>query len=139
MKQRRNVLQSLVLALIFAAVLEMAGIMLVSRWIGGAATFFLMLATGVAGALAAKAEGRKALTEAKRQMQSGQPPGIAILDGLCIFGGGVLLMLPGFISDLIGLTLLLPPTRLFYRRRLLRWLEKALRGGGSGPFIIRKW
>ncbi|AJY75994.1 FxsA family protein [Paenibacillus beijingensis] len=139
MKRRGRVLQTIVLAVIVAAVLEIGGIMIVSHWIGGAATFGLMLATAVAGALAARSEGRKALTEAKRQMQTGQPPGRAILDGLCILGGGLLLMLPGFISDLVGLTLLLPPTRLFYRQLLLRWLEKVMRGGGSGPFIIGKW
>lgn len=110
----------------------------VGQWIGGWETFGLILLIGFAGAWLAREEGRRVWREARRLLESGEPPGFAILDGLCVMAGGLLLLLPGFLSDLAGLALLLPFTRHYFRLRLYRWLERKLRGGSLsirvGPF-----
>ncbi|MFD0716476.1 FxsA family protein [Paenibacillus sp. GCM10027626] len=129
-------LKWIVAAIIIIPAVEIWGIIQMSHFIGGWSTFLLILLTGFAGAYFARLEGRKALTDLQRQLQSGSPPGHAMLDGVCILFGGLLLLAPGFFSDLIGLTLLFPLTRTFYKIQILRWLEKKLR---SGNFIIRRW
>jgi len=124
-------------ALIVAIALEVWLLVEVGDRIGALSTLLLLVGTGLAGVWLAQREGRRAWTEVQRQLQSGQPPGHALLNGLCVLAGGILLMLPGFLSDLAGLTLLLPATRPIYRRLLYRWLEKRMRGGGRFT-IIRK-
>ena len=128
-------LKWLVAAMIVIPALELWGIIRMGHLIGGWATFGLILLTGFAGAQLARLEGRKALMEVQRQLQSGLPPGRAMLDGLCVLIGGLLLLMPGFFSDIVGVTLLLPLTRPFYRAMMLRWLEKKLR---NGSFTIRR-
>jgi len=115
--------------LAIAAIAEIAVIILAADWLGAGTTFALLLLGVVAGALLAQTEGRKAWLEAQRQMQSGQMPGQAILNGLCIMAGGLLLVIPGFLSDIVGITLLLPFTRPLYRGWLYRWLERKFRSG----------
>jgi UPF0716 protein FxsA len=125
----------LVLLLIVVPALEIWGIVQLGSRIGPLATLAVLIGSGAVGAYLAKREGLKALTEAQRQMQAGQIPGRTLLDGICIVAGGVLLITPGFFTDLLGLTLLLPWTRTFYRGLMLGWLEKRMR---SGNYTIRR-
>ncbi|WP_145652395.1 FxsA family protein, partial [Bacillus paralicheniformis] len=64
----------------------------------------------------------------QRDLQYGKMPGDAILDGLCIFIGGMLLLLPGFLSDIIGLLLLLPATRSRFKPFISRKLKRMSEG-----------
>jgi UPF0716 protein FxsA len=114
---------------IIVPIVELLGIFQVGSWIGGWNTFFILLIMGLAGAYLARAEGRKVWGEAQRQMQAGQIPGQSLLDGLCVLAGGLLLLMPGFISDILGVTLLIPATRSFYRQLMLHWIEKRIRNG----------
>ncbi|OBZ12370.1 FxsA family protein [Bacillus sp. FJAT-26390] len=114
---------------IVVPLVELIGIFTVGNWIGGWNTFFILIVMGLAGAYLARAEGRRVWGEAQRQMQAGQIPGQSILDGLCVLAGGLLLLMPGFISDIVGVTLLIPATRVFYRQMMLHWLEKRMRNG----------
>jgi UPF0716 protein FxsA len=114
--------------LVFMGV-ELIGIYLVSKWLGGWTAVLLLIGVGLAGAYLSLAEGRKVWNEAQKQMQLGQIPGQALIDGICVALGGLLLLLPGFISDIAGLTLLLPLTRRYYRLFLLQWIERLMRGG----------
>ncbi|CDN45090.1 MULTISPECIES: FxsA family protein [Paenibacillus] len=129
-------MQKFMLGIAAYIVAEVIVIMLVSRWIGGAGVVLLMAGTAVLGGVLARTRGRKAWEEMRLRMGRGEPPGHALLDGLCILGGGLLLVLPGFIGDIVGLTMLLPFTRGFYRARLYRLLERLFRGGGGGKFFI---
>jgi len=117
-------------------VAEFCGILLMTDWIGGWQTFALILLTGTAGFWMARTQGRKIWADARRQLLSGEMPGRALLDGLCVLAGGLLLALPGFLTDLLGLVLLLPPARPFFRMFLFGLLERAFR---AGRFTIRRW
>ncbi|ALS26901.1 exlusion protein FxsA [Paenibacillus sp. 32O-W] len=132
---RRNA-KWLLAALVLVPVIELWGILQMSDWIGGWTTFGFILLTGVLGAWLAQAEGRKVWREAQLQMQQGIIPGRAMLDGLCVALGGLLLMLPGFLSDLLGIALLFPATRPLFRNAMLRWLEKRMR---DGSVTLRRW
>jgi UPF0716 protein FxsA len=129
--------KGLLALLLIVPALEMWGIIEMGHWIGGWTTFGLLLLSGFLGASLLRSEGRKVWQQAQRQIQAGQVPGFALLDGLCVLAGGIMLMAPGFLSDIIGITLLLPVTRPLYRMFLFRWLERKVRKGnftiGRGP------
>lgn len=127
-------MQKWILALfILIPAIELWGIIEMGQQIGGFATFGLLLLTGFLGAWFIRVEGRKVWQQVQSQLQSGQMPGHTMLEGLCVLAGGIMLMVPGFLSDLIGLSLLFPLTRPLYRILLYRWLERKVR---SGSFTI---
>ncbi|SEL86958.1 FxsA family protein [Paenibacillus sp. OK003] len=115
--------------LLIIPVIELFGFILMSDWIGAGKTLLLMILTSLIGIAMLQFEGRKVLIDAKSEMERGKVPGRKMVDGLFIFVGGFLLLIPGFITDLIGFTLLFPVTRSVYRLFFLGWLEKKMRTG----------
>lgn len=123
-------------ALLLFIIAEIGGILFISRWIGGGLAFLLILLSGIGGIWLIKTEGRKVWAEAAQQLNAGNMPGWALLDGLCVLGGGLLLIVPGFLSDIVGITMLVPVTRRFYRLLMYKVLERAVR---SGRFTFRRF
>ncbi|MDQ0110929.1 FxsA family protein [Paenibacillus harenae] len=119
----------LLAAFIVIPIVELWGILQIGDLIGGWTTFLVLILMGLVGSYLARAEGRKVWAEAQRQMQAGQIPGQTMLDGICVLVGGLLLLMPGFFSDIVGITLLFPLTRPFYRMYMLGWIEKRMRSG----------
>jgi UPF0716 protein FxsA len=115
--------------LIIVTVLELWGIIKMGQWLGGMVTFGLLLIISLLGVWFIRIEGSRVWRQAQQQLQAGQMPGQSLLEGLCVLAGGILLIIPGFISDIIGLTLLLPMTRPMYRMFMYRWLERKVRNG----------
>lgn len=118
----------LAVVLIVVPAIEIFGLIMASRWIGGWPTFLLVLITGFAGAFLAKKEGTKALQAIRYEWSYGQVPAKPIVDAILVFAGGILLLTPGFFTDLLGLTMVLPYTRPWLSGRVLYWLQKYLRG-----------
>jgi UPF0716 protein FxsA len=113
--------------------LELALLVQVGRWIGVLPTVGIVAVTGLLGAWLARTQGLRALTEVQLQAARGQLPAQAMLDGASILVGGIVLLTPGILSDLLGFALLLPPTR----RRLQRWaMERMERGIRSGTVNV---
>lgn len=71
------------------------------------------------------------------QLARGEIPGAALIDGACIFIGGIALLMPGFISDTLGFLLLMPYTRNIFKVGLKWLLANWIRSRGF--VIIRKW
>lgn len=115
--------------LVLLPTVEMWVLIEAGRLIGGWMTIALIVLSGAVGAWLARAEGRRVWREAQMRLQAGEMPGRAVLDGLCVLLGAALLITPGFVTDAVGLVLLLPFTRPPVRRWLLRWLEKRMRSG----------
>jgi len=112
--------------LIFVGIslLELVLILRVGQVVGIWYTVLLMIMTTFFGVLLAKYQGFLAIREMKNSLAYGQMPGEAILDGLLVLIGGILLFIPGFITDIVGLLCLLPFTkRIFkeYIKKLLRF------------------
>lgn len=114
---------------IIIPVIEIYGFDLVASKVGGANTLLITVVTSGIGLLMMRFEGRKVIEDSRARMNSGQVPGRSMIDGLCIFIGGLLLVLPGFLTDLIGFTMLFPLTRPLYRLLILKWLEKKMKNG----------
>jgi len=103
----------LILFLLFA-VLPIAEIMLlinVSGTIGGWNTFFIVVISAAIGAFFVKREGIHTLQQVQAKTQTGELPGKEISEGLLLLVAGVLLVTPGFITDVVGLLFTLPLTR----------------------------
>jgi UPF0716 protein FxsA len=128
-------LKWLLFAIIVIPTIEIWGIVQIGHQIGIIPTIGLILFTGFAGAYLARLEGRKALMEVQRQMNNGQPPGHAVLNGICVLIGGILLLTPGFFTDIVGLTLLLPLTRPFYRKLLYKFIMEQMK---HGKFMVMR-
>lgn len=117
--------------------LEITGFIVVGGWIGSWNTFLLILLSGFVGAYLAKREGIRVIRTVQQQMQQGQIPGRAVIDGLCVLVGGIFLITPGFFTDVLGLLLVLPFTRIFFRGLILILIRKVLQKRQT-TFIYRK-
>jgi UPF0716 protein FxsA len=123
--------------MIVVPAIEIWGIIKASQWIGGWQTFLLIIGTGAIGAFLAKREGLKVWNQAQSKMSQGQIPGEAILDGLSIFAGGLLLLTPGFLTDTIGFLLVLPMSRYWIKKLLIRKLWNMIQNGNI-TFYFRR-
>jgi UPF0716 protein FxsA len=112
----------------------------VAETIGILLTVILLIAAVPLGVWLIRAEGRVAWRRLRAASATGRPPGREVLDGALILAGGSLLMVPGFITDVLGLVLLAPPTRALARLGLVRNLQSRLVrratrvGDGPGGF-----
>lgn len=91
--------------------LEIAGFVVVGSRIGALATVGLVVASAILGAVLLRVQGMGALRRAQIQAQTGGAPDREIVHGAMIVLAGLLLIIPGFITDIIGLLLFLPPVR----------------------------
>jgi UPF0716 protein FxsA len=109
----------ILLVLLAAAVAELTVLVVVGHAIGILATIGLLILASLLGAALLRHEGARALGALIEALRTRNPPHRELLDGMLIAAAGVLIILPGFVSDAAGLLLLLPPTRALVRRRIL--------------------
>ena len=114
---------------------ELAVLLYAGSHIGMFETILLILLTAAAGSYLAKREGLRAWQEIRKQAAEGYTPGNAALDGLFILAGGLMLLFPGFITDAIGLFLLMPAVRKKLKPFLYRQIRKKMKNGSM--VIIR--
>jgi UPF0716 protein FxsA len=112
----------LVIAFIVVPIAELAIIIAIGGQIGWLWTVVLLLADAVLGSLLVRWQGRAAWRRFTEAMQAGRPPARETIDGALVLLGGAFLLTPGFISDLLGVMLLLPPSRAVVRKVLARRL-----------------
>jgi UPF0716 protein FxsA len=86
-----------------------------------------VLTTGVAGALLARQQGSKVYRRIQQELNAGRMPTEAMIDGVMIFMAGILLVTPGVLTDLFGITVFIPPIRAFYRRKLVAWFHRTFK------------
>lgn len=95
--------------------------------IGAGAAFALVILTGIAGLTIIAREGWGTSGRLSERMQRGDDPGRALFDSAARFIGGLLLLVPGILTDIAGLLLLIPPVRRGLQRMLVAWFRR--RGG----------
>lgn len=83
----------------------------VSHSLGGINTFYIVLLTGFFGAYFAKSQGRELFNKVQLSLSQGQMPTSEITEGLLVLVGGILLVTPGFITDIVGLSCIIPGPR----------------------------
>jgi UPF0716 protein FxsA len=119
------------------ALAEIVVFVLVAGWIGAGWTVLAALATSVLGWALLARQGTRALTELRDRARERRAPGRALGDAGLIAVGGLLMVLPGFIGDVVGLLCLLPPTRFLVRGLLARVLAGRLPAELRGPVHVR--
>ena len=110
-------------------VLEIYVLIEAGRQIGLPATILLILLTGIAGAWLARSQGIEILRRIQMEMAEGRMPAEALLDGAMVLIGGVLLLTPGFCTDLLGFTFLAPFSRNVWRDLLAKWVQRNINQG----------
>lgn len=128
-----------VLFLLFIVVplLELYLLIEVGSAIGALPTILLTIATAALGGLMMKYQGIQVVQQAQLNLAKGEHPQQQVIEGMLIFIGGVALLLPGLVTDFIGLLLLLPPVRLFLAKR---WLVRAMRQtSDSDQYVHAEW
>lgn len=118
---------------ILVPIAELYVIIQVGQLIGVVPTLLLLIAGGFLGASLARSQGRVAWRRFNESTAAGRIPGKEVYDGAAIVFGGALLLSPGFITDILGISLLLPPTRALLRRALTRG---ARRVGPAAPYLF---
>ncbi|TBL75050.1 FxsA family protein [Paenibacillus thalictri] len=129
--------KALVALMIIVPAIEIWGVITVGKIIGAWETVALLLLTGFVGAFIARREARRVWEYAQVQLRQGQIPGDSIVEGICIFAGGVLLMSPGFFTDIVGFLLVFPLTRPFFKALVLAYIRKKIANGQVHMF--KRW
>lgn len=141
MKRRPAWLTALLLVLfVVLPVAEIWVLVLVAHQIGVLATLGIVVGTSLFGAWMVKREGGKAWTALRGAVGEGKLPQREVTDGALVLAGGILMVLPGFITDVVGLLLMLPFTRGLGRALLGVITARKLGGvigsmGGAGTVI----
>jgi UPF0716 protein FxsA len=104
--------------------------------LGAPLTILLLVADSLLGSWLLRSQGRAVWRRFNQTLAAGQMPHREVVDGVLVIFGGAFLITPGFITDVLGLVLLLPPTRAIVRRVLMRRLGRriSVRGpNGASP------
>ena len=101
----------------------------VGSHIGALNTIFIIIGTGILGASLAKMQGLQLIYQVQHELNQGKIPGTKIIEGFCVFGGGLLLLTPGFMTDILGFCMILPGPRNLMALFLKKYFAKAAKNG----------
>ena len=129
------------LFLLLLAAAEIAIFIVVGRAIGVGWTILLILATSLGGAWALRRVSPRSWRAVRDDVREGRPAGNATTDGLLALVGGILLVVPGFLTDLVGAVLLVPQVRRLIRgvvsRRVISQMPPEMANSLFGPRRVR--
>ena len=112
----------LMLLFILIPLIELAILVYLGTIIGALYTVLIVVATGILGAVMARHQGLAALSRIRSSIESGIMPANELFDGALILAGGLLLLTPGIITDIVGFAVLVPQTR----RIIGRWIRSLI-------------
>jgi len=131
-------LVALILLFLVLPFVELAVILTVGSQIGVLPTIALLVVVGVVGAWLSKREGVSVLRRLNAALNEGKLPTNELIDGGLILFAGALMVTPGFVTDIVGVLLLLPPTRAVVRavlvKRFKQRIEQSVVVGGTAGF-----
>ena len=130
----------LLLAFIGVPIIEIAVLIEVGGWLGLWPTLGLVVLSAVIGSIELRAQGTATLARLRTELDQGALPAQTLFDGACLLFAGALLLTPGFVTDIFGLALFLPPVRRVLRVTLGRYAVRRAaahvavhRTGPDGP------
>ncbi len=131
-----NVLARLALLFVIVPVVELMLLIQMGRWVGLLPTVLLVIFTGVTGAWLARAEGLRVLFQFQQETAAGRLPAQSLQDGLAVLLGGAFLLTPGILTDVVGFSLLFPPTRKWLQQRMRRSLKAGIASGSVNWVVM---
>jgi UPF0716 protein FxsA len=130
-------LWALALLFLLVPIAELYVIYQVGDAIGVLWTFALLAADSLLGSLLLKSQGRAVWRRFNDNLAQGRMPHREVIDGVLVIFGGAFLITPGFLTDIVGLTLLLPPSRAVVRRYVVKRLgRRVMVGGGRRDYDV---
>jgi len=105
--------------LISVPLIELMVILKVNEFIGFRWTIVIIILTGITGSFLLRHQGRTLVAVIRSKIEDGEMPADKIIEGFFLFSGGIMLLFPGYVTDVIGLFLMIPGNR-----RLLRKFAK---------------
>ncbi|MFJ8237210.1 FxsA family protein [Ureibacillus sp. NPDC094379] len=116
-------MRKIIVSLVAVILAEIATFIIVGNWLGVINTLLLVLLTSIVGIYVAKKQGVQSFQNMNQSIANGNPPGVAMIDTFLIFIGGILLLIPGFLTDLLGFSLLFPFTRKWFKPAIYNWIR----------------
>jgi len=127
---RRRVTTTVLFVLfVVVPLVEIYALIQVGQVIGPWWTILLLIADSILGGWLIRSEGRRAWLALTTALNGGQMPAKELADGALILVGGTLMLSPGFVTDGLGILLILPFTRPVFRRLLTKIASKRLAAG----------
>lgn len=124
------------LLLFLAMVVEITVLVIVGNAIGLLATILLLIAASVIGMWLLRREGTRTFAAFQEAVRTRRVPHREMVDGVLIAASGVLILIPGFVSDVLALALLFPPTRSLLTKRITRRAEQAARSARFNGAVV---
>jgi len=137
MSRRRIPGWLLLVAFVVVPLVEIFVLIQVGQVIGPWWTILLLIADSILGSWLIRREGGRAWAALRTALNSGQMPAKELADGALILIGGTLMLTPGFVTDLLGILLILPFTRPFARRALTGVVTRRLMAAGAAAYMPR--
>ena len=119
----------LLMLFIAVPVAELYILIEVGKRIGSLTTIGIIILTGILGAYLVKSQGFIILKKIQNDLNEGIMPGDSLIQGAIILAGGILLLTPGFVTDIAGFIFLIPVSRNIVKKYLLKWLKGKIKGG----------
>jgi UPF0716 protein FxsA len=132
-------LLALIAVFIAVPLLELYVILKVGDAIGAVWTILILAADSVLGSLLLRSQGRAVWRRFNEAVGAGRMPHREVVDGMLVIFGGALLITPGFLTDVVGLILLVPPTRALVRRLVMRRLGRRVAAEVARPTGPRRF
>ncbi len=123
------IFSKLLILLIVVPVVELYILIEIGQQIGAFTTIGIIVLTGIIGAYLVKNQGFMILRKIQHDLSQGILPGDSLLQGIIILAGGIFLLTPGFITDIIGFIFLIPISREIVKKYLLIWLKRKIDSG----------
>jgi UPF0716 protein FxsA len=133
----------LLIAFVVVPIAELYIIIQIGQEIGALWTIVLLLLDAVLGTWLVRREGARTWRAFTRAVNDGRVPAKEVADGALVIFGAALLLTPGFLTDVVGLLCLLPPSRAAIRRLVLRFVTRRfvavpVQGAGHGPIRVMR-
>lgn len=116
----------LIFLFIGVPLLDLLLLIAIGRYLGYPETIFIVIGIGIVGAVIAEREGIYAFQKVRDEFYRGNLPTNELLDGLFVLVGGVLLITPGLITDIMGLLCLIPKSRKYIKKLALTYIKYLL-------------
>lgn len=126
----------LIVLFIVLPIVELYVIIQVGQAIGVWWTILLLIADSVLGSMLMRAQGRAAWRRFNEALRAGRVPAREVFDGALVIFGGAFLLTPGFVTDVLGVGLLLPPTRALVRRSLVKAFAGRVTVAAAAPGMM---
>jgi UPF0716 protein FxsA len=127
----------LLLLFITVPFIELVLLLKIGAKIGFTPTLGIIVVTAILGASLTRSQGRNTLQRFHKAQQEGRLPHAEVMDGLMIIIAGAVLLTPGFLTDIAGFLLLVPPVRAAVRGRLAAALKGRIQIVGMSPGASR--